>query len=56
MVEFIGILHAKVVKGTRLAVRDMLTSDPYVVLISGQQVNLFCLRSIIFFLVKYLTS
>jgi len=37
MIEFIGILHAKVIKGTRLAVRDMLTSDPYVVLICGQQ-------------------
>uniref|UniRef100_A0A1D1YA64 ADP-ribosylation factor GTPase-activating protein AGD12 n=2 Tax=Anthurium amnicola TaxID=1678845 RepID=A0A1D1YA64_9ARAE len=37
MVEFIGVLKVKVVKGTNLAVRDMLTSDPYVVLVLGQQ-------------------
>ena len=39
MVEFIGILNVKVIRGTNLAVRDMLTSDPYVVLILGQQVS-----------------
>ncbi|XP_047309303.1 ADP-ribosylation factor GTPase-activating protein AGD12-like [Impatiens glandulifera] len=37
MVEFIGMLKIKVVKGTNLAVRDMLSSDPYVVLTLGQQ-------------------
>ncbi|XP_073004323.1 ADP-ribosylation factor GTPase-activating protein AGD12-like isoform X1 [Typha latifolia] len=37
MVEFIGILEVKVIKGKKLAVRDMLTSDPYVVLTLGQQ-------------------
>ncbi|XP_042489499.1 ADP-ribosylation factor GTPase-activating protein AGD12-like isoform X2 [Macadamia integrifolia] len=37
MVEFIGILKVKVIKGTNLAVRDLLTSDPYVVLTLGQQ-------------------
>nr|ADQ00629.1 ARF-GAP protein [Phytolacca acinosa] len=37
MVEFIGVLKVKVVKGTNLAVRDMLSSDPYVVLNLGQQ-------------------
>lgn len=37
MVEFIGIVKAKVIKGTHLAVRDMLSSDPYVVLTLGQQ-------------------
>ncbi|KAK1303601.1 putative ADP-ribosylation factor GTPase-activating protein AGD13 [Acorus calamus] len=37
MVEFIGILKVKVVKGTNLAIRDMLTSDPYVILNLGQQ-------------------
>ncbi|KAG8385207.1 hypothetical protein BUALT_Bualt03G0017800 [Buddleja alternifolia] len=37
MVEFIGCLKIKVLKGTNLAVRDMLTSDPYVVLKLGQQ-------------------
>lgn len=36
-VEFIGILRVKVMKGTNLAVRDMLSSDPYVVLTLGQQ-------------------
>ncbi|XP_057544791.1 ADP-ribosylation factor GTPase-activating protein AGD12-like [Amaranthus tricolor] len=37
MVEFIGVLKVKVVKGTNLAVRDMLSSDPYVVLNVGHQ-------------------
>lgn len=37
--EFIGNLKVKVVSGRNLAVRDMVTSDPYVVLILGQQVN-----------------
>ncbi|CAL9050029.1 ADP-ribosylation factor GTPase-activating protein AGD12-like [Musa acuminata AAA Group] len=37
MVEFIGILNVKVIKGTNLAVRDVLSSDPYVVLTLGQQ-------------------
>ncbi|KAL5977118.1 ADP-ribosylation factor GTPase-activating protein agd12 [Asimina triloba] len=36
-VEFIGSLKVKVVRGTDLAIRDMLTSDPYVVLMLGQQ-------------------
>lgn len=39
MVEFIGLLKVKVVKGINLAVRDMLSSDPYVVLKLGHQVN-----------------
>ncbi|PKI42226.1 ADP-ribosylation factor GTPase-activating protein AGD12-like [Punica granatum] len=37
MVEFIGVLKVKVVKGTNLAIRDMLSSDPYVILTLGQQ-------------------
>uniref|UniRef100_A0A1D1XXA1 ADP-ribosylation factor GTPase-activating protein AGD12 n=1 Tax=Anthurium amnicola TaxID=1678845 RepID=A0A1D1XXA1_9ARAE len=37
MIEFIGTLKVKVVKGTNLAIRDMLSSDPYVVLVLGQQ-------------------
>ncbi|KAK9268136.1 hypothetical protein L1049_010576 [Liquidambar formosana] len=37
MVEFIGLLKVKVIKGTDLAIRDMLSSDPYVVLTLGQQ-------------------
>ncbi|GMI92006.1 ARF-GAP domain 12 [Hibiscus trionum] len=37
MVEFIGLLKVKVVKGTNLAIRDMMTSDPYVLLTLGQQ-------------------
>lgn len=41
MVEFIGMLKVKVVKGTNLAIRDMMTSDPYVVLKLGQQVGCF---------------
>jgi len=37
MVEFIGVLKVKVINGTNLAIRDMLSSDPYVVLNLGQQ-------------------
>ncbi|URE30308.1 ADP-ribosylation factor GTPase-activating protein, partial [Musa troglodytarum] len=35
--QFLGNLKVKIVRGSNLAVRDMLTSDPYVVLILGQQ-------------------
>ena len=38
--EFVGQLNIKVVKGSQLAVRDMLTSDPYVVLTLGEKVEL----------------
>lgn len=40
MVEFIGLIKVNVVKGTNLAVRDMITSDPYVILSLGNQVSL----------------
>lgn len=39
MVEFIGMLKVKVLKGTNLAVRDVLSSDPYIVLKLGKQVS-----------------
>ncbi|KAH7568457.1 hypothetical protein JRO89_XS06G0002400 [Xanthoceras sorbifolium] len=38
MVEFIGLLKVKVIKGINLAIRDMMSSDPYVVLALGQQI------------------
>ncbi|CAN1813738.1 Probable ADP-ribosylation factor GTPase-activating protein AGD11, partial [Linum perenne] len=37
MVEFIGLVKVNVVKGTNLAIRDMVTSDPYVILALGNQ-------------------
>ncbi|XP_020220379.1 probable ADP-ribosylation factor GTPase-activating protein AGD13 isoform X5 [Cajanus cajan] len=37
MVEFIGLLKVKVIRGTNLAIRDIKSSDPYVVLSLGQQ-------------------
>ncbi|XP_038679682.1 probable ADP-ribosylation factor GTPase-activating protein AGD11 isoform X2 [Tripterygium wilfordii] len=37
MVEFIGLVKVNVVKGTNLAVRDVMTSDPYVILALGHQ-------------------
>ncbi|WOK99955.1 ADP-ribosylation factor GTPase-activating protein AGD12 [Canna indica] len=37
MVEFIGILNVKVIRGNNLAVRDLKSSDPYVVLTLGGQ-------------------
>ncbi|PPD74920.1 hypothetical protein GOBAR_DD28142 [Gossypium barbadense] len=39
VVEYIGLLKVKVVKGINLAIRDMLTSDPYVVLTLGKQIT-----------------
>lgn len=39
MVEFIGMLKVTVKKGTNLAIRDMMSSDPYVVLNLGKQVS-----------------
>nr|GLL49064.1 ADP-ribosylation factor GTPase-activating protein AGD12-like isoform X2 [Ipomoea trifida] len=36
-VEFIGMLKVIVLKGTNLAVRDMLSSDPYVILTLGNE-------------------
>lgn len=35
--EFIGLLKVKVKNGTNLAIRDMMSSDPYVVLTLGKQ-------------------
>ncbi|CAL0334499.1 unnamed protein product [Lupinus luteus] len=37
MVEFIGMLKVKVIEGRNLAIRDIKSSDPYVVLNLGQQ-------------------
>ncbi|KAK9741928.1 hypothetical protein RND81_03G138200 [Saponaria officinalis] len=37
MIEFVGLIKVNVVKGTNLAVRDVVTSDPYVILSLGQQ-------------------
>nr|GMC90562.1 probable ADP-ribosylation factor GTPase-activating protein AGD11 [Ipomoea batatas] len=37
MVEFIGLIKVNVVRGTNLAIRDMVSSDPYVILTLGSQ-------------------
>ncbi|XP_057741052.1 probable ADP-ribosylation factor GTPase-activating protein AGD11 isoform X1 [Arachis stenosperma] len=37
MVQFVGLIKVNVVKGTNLAVRDVVTSDPYVMLSLGHQ-------------------
>lgn len=39
MVEFVGLIKVNIIRGTNLVVRDMVTSDPYVVLSLGNQVN-----------------
>ena len=39
MIEFVGLIKVNVVCGTNLAVRDIVTSDPYVILSLGNQVN-----------------
>ena len=40
MVEFMGLLKVKVIKGTNLAVRDMKSSDPFITVTLGQQVSI----------------
>ncbi|XP_074304912.1 putative ADP-ribosylation factor GTPase-activating protein AGD11 isoform X4 [Silene latifolia] len=37
MIEFVGLIKVNVVRGTNLAIRDIITSDPYVILSLGQQ-------------------
>ncbi|XP_058195626.1 probable ADP-ribosylation factor GTPase-activating protein AGD11 isoform X1 [Rhododendron vialii] len=37
MIEFVGLIKVNVVRGTNLAVRDIVTSDPYVILSLGHQ-------------------
>ncbi|KAI0497505.1 hypothetical protein KFK09_020734 [Dendrobium nobile] len=37
MVEFVGLIKVNIIKGTNLAVRDVVTSDPYVILTLGHQ-------------------
>lgn len=37
MVEFIGMIKVNVIKGKNLVVRDLVTSDPYVILTLGHQ-------------------
>lgn len=54
MVEFVGLVKVNVVKGTNLAIRDVVTSDPYVILMLGHQVSLslspsfFCVKKYVF--------
>lgn len=47
MVEFIGMLKIKIIRGTNMAIRDMLSSDPYVVLTLGQQVSIISFHKVI---------
>ncbi|GAV80320.1 C2 domain-containing protein/ArfGap domain-containing protein [Cephalotus follicularis] len=37
MVEFVGLIKVNVVRGTNLAIRDVRSSDPYVILAMGDQ-------------------
>ncbi|KAH6766506.1 Calcium-dependent ARF-type GTPase activating protein family [Perilla frutescens var. hirtella] len=37
MVEFVGLVKVNIIRGTNLVVRDMVSSDPYVVLSLGNQ-------------------
>ncbi|KAG8391133.1 hypothetical protein BUALT_Bualt01G0156200 [Buddleja alternifolia] len=37
MIEFVGLIKVNIVRGTNLAIRDMVTSDPYVILSLGNQ-------------------
>ncbi|XP_058078241.1 probable ADP-ribosylation factor GTPase-activating protein AGD11 isoform X3 [Magnolia sinica] len=41
MVEFVGLIKVNVVRGTNLAVRDMTTSDPYVIITMGNQQQVY---------------
>lgn len=40
MVEFIGMIKVNVVSGNDLVIRDVMSSDPYVMLSLGTQVSL----------------
>jgi stromal membrane-associated protein len=46
MVEFIGLLKVFIIRGRNLAVRDVMSSDPYVVATLGQQVRNIHLSSL----------
>uniref|UniRef100_A0A6I9QLQ9 Probable ADP-ribosylation factor GTPase-activating protein AGD11 n=1 Tax=Elaeis guineensis var. tenera TaxID=51953 RepID=A0A6I9QLQ9_ELAGV len=37
MIEFVGLIKVNIIRGTNLAVRDVMTSDPYVILNLGHQ-------------------
>lgn len=37
MIEFVGLIKVNVVKGTNLAIRDVVSSDPYVTITMGHQ-------------------
>ena len=39
MIEFVGLIKVNIVKGTDLAVRDVMSSDPYVMINLGHQVS-----------------
>jgi hypothetical protein len=39
MVEFVGLIKVNILRGTNLAVRDVMSSDPYVILNLGHQVR-----------------
>jgi hypothetical protein len=39
MVEFVGLIKVNVIRGTNLAIRDMMSSDPYVIINLGHQVS-----------------
>ena len=41
MVEFIGLIKVNIIRGKNLVVRDLVTSDPYVILTLGHQVREF---------------
>lgn len=56
MVEFIGILKVKVLNGINLAVRDMRSSDPYVVLTLGNQVSFILCCFELCFIRRYLIA
>ncbi|CAM0885104.1 unnamed protein product [Alopecurus aequalis] len=37
MVEFVGLIKVNIIRGTNLAIRDVMSSDPYVILNLGHQ-------------------
>jgi hypothetical protein len=39
MVEFVGLVEVNIVRGLDLAVRDVMSSDPYVMINLGHQVS-----------------
>jgi hypothetical protein len=56
MENFLGLLKIHVQRGVNLAIRDVVSSDPYVVIKMGKQVKFYPPLGLIFLLISFLQS